>query len=66
MVKELIDLNGRLFIVGGVIKKNNKFFEINIYLFVNKVYGGNLDVLIDLFLINKEEVLLKEFDFKIR
>ncbi|PZP90148.1 MAG: superantigen-like protein [Staphylococcus capitis] len=33
---------------------------------VNKVYGGNLDASIDSFLINKEEVSLKELDFKIR
>lgn len=66
VVKELIDPNGRLSTVGGVTKKNNKSSETNTHLFVNKVYGGNLDASIDSFLINKEEVSLKELDFKIR
>ncbi len=66
MVKELIDPNGRLSTVGGVTKKNNKSSETNTHLFVNKVYGGNLDASIDSFSINKEEVSLKELDFKIR
>lgn len=30
------------------------------------MYGGNLDASIESFLINKEEVSLKELDFKIR
>ncbi|CAM3989466.1 superantigen-like protein SSL7 [Staphylococcus schweitzeri] len=66
VVQELIDPNGRLYTVGGVTKKNNKTSETNTPLFVNKVYGGNLDAAIDSFLINKEEVSLKELDFKIR
>ncbi|WZI67485.1 superantigen-like protein SSL7 [Staphylococcus aureus] len=66
VVKELIDPNGRLSTVGGVTKKNNKSSETNTHLFVNKVYGGNLDASIDSFSINKEEVSLKELDFKIR
>ncbi|UMT78537.1 superantigen-like protein SSL7 [Staphylococcus roterodami] len=66
VVQELIDPNGRLSTVGGVTKKNNQTSETKIPLFVNKVYGGNLDASIDSFLINKEEVSLKELDFKIR
>lgn len=66
VVQELIDPNGRLYTVGGVTKKNNQSSETNTPLFVNKVYGGNLDASIDSFLINKEEVSLKELDFKIR
>ncbi|MCS5350202.1 superantigen-like protein SSL7 [Staphylococcus aureus] len=66
VVQELIDPNGRLSTVGGVTKKNNQSSETNTPLLVNKVYGGNLDASIDSFLINKEEVSLKELDFKIR
>ncbi|HEI7352009.1 TPA: superantigen-like protein SSL7 [Staphylococcus aureus] len=66
VVQELIDPNGRLSTVGGVTKKNNKSSETNIHLLVNKVDGGNLDASIDSFLIQKEEVSLKELDFKIR
>ncbi|MFK3433158.1 superantigen-like protein SSL7 [Staphylococcus aureus] len=66
VVKELIDPNGRLSTVGGVTKKNNKSSETNTPLVVNKVYGGNLDASIDSFSIKKEEVSLKELDFKIR
>ncbi|HDA2583809.1 TPA: superantigen-like protein SSL7 [Staphylococcus aureus] len=66
VVKELIDPNGRLSTVGGVTKKNNKSSETNTPLVVNKVYGGDLDASIDSFSINKEEVSLKELDFKIR
>ncbi|MCG9803309.1 superantigen-like protein SSL7 [Staphylococcus argenteus] len=66
VVQELIDPNGRLSTVGGVTKKNNKTSEISTPLLVNKVDGGNLDASIDSFSINKEEVSLKELDFKIR
>nr|WP_124375188.1 superantigen-like protein SSL7 [Staphylococcus aureus] len=66
VVKELIDPNGRLSTVGGVTKKNNQSSETNIHLLVNKLDGGNLDATNDSFLINKEEVSLKELDFKIR
>ncbi|MEW7775153.1 superantigen-like protein SSL7 [Staphylococcus aureus] len=66
VVKELIDPNGRLSTVGGVTKKNNQSSETNTPLVVNKVYGGDLHASIDSFSINKEEVSLKELDFKIR
>lgn len=66
VVQELIDPNGRLYTVGGVTKKNNQSSETNTQLIVNKVDGGNLDASIDSFSINKEEVSLKELDFKIR
>ncbi|CCE58229.1 TPA: superantigen-like protein SSL7 [Staphylococcus argenteus] len=66
VVQELIDPNGRLSTVGGVTKKNNKTSETKIPLLVNKVYGGNLDASIDSFLTQKEEVSLKELDFKLR
>ena len=66
VVQELIDPNGRLSTVGGVTKKNNKTSETNTPLFVNKVNGEDLDVSIDSFLIQKEEISLKELDFKIR
>ncbi|HHO5491845.1 TPA: superantigen-like protein SSL7 [Staphylococcus aureus] len=66
VVKELIDPNGRLSTVGGVTKKNNQSSETKTTLLVNKVYGGNLDASIDSFSIKKEEVSLKELDFKIR
>ncbi|MDR7633587.1 superantigen-like protein SSL7 [Staphylococcus argenteus] len=66
VVQELIDPNGRLSTVGGVTKKNNKTSETKTHLLVNKVDGGNLDASIDSFSINKEEVSLKELDFKIR
>ncbi|HEE8934753.1 TPA: superantigen-like protein SSL7 [Staphylococcus aureus] len=66
VVKELIDPNGRLSTVGGVTKKNNQSSETNTPLVVNKVYGGDLYASIDSFSINKEEVSLKELDFKIR
>lgn len=66
VVQELIDPNGRLYTVGGVTKKNSQSSETNTQLVVNKVDGGNLDASIDSFSINKEEVSLKELDFKIR
>lgn len=66
VVKELIDPNGRLSTVGDVTKKNNQSSETNTPLVVNKVYGGDLHASIDSFSINKEEVSLKELDFKIR
>ncbi|HDI6822774.1 superantigen-like protein SSL7 [Staphylococcus aureus] len=66
VVQELIDPNGRLSTVGGVTKKNNKTSETNTPLFVNKVNGEDLDASIDSFLIQKEEISLKELDFKIR
>ncbi|CDR22292.1 superantigen-like protein SSL7 [Staphylococcus schweitzeri] len=66
VVQELIDPNGRLYTVGGVTKKNSQSSETNTRLLVNKIDGGNLDASIDSFLINKEEVSLKELDFKIR
>ncbi|HHO6605619.1 TPA: superantigen-like protein SSL7 [Staphylococcus aureus] len=66
VVQELIDPNGRLSTVGGVTKKNSQSSETKTTLLVNKVYGGNLDASIDSFSIKKEEVSLKELDFKIR
>ncbi|HHZ8999221.1 TPA: superantigen-like protein SSL7 [Staphylococcus aureus] len=66
VVQELIDPNGRLSTVVGVTKKNNKTSETNTPLFVNKVNGEDLDASIDSFLIQKEEISLKELDFKIR
>ncbi|CDR64764.1 TPA: superantigen-like protein SSL7 [Staphylococcus argenteus] len=66
VVQELIDPNGRLSTVGGVTKKNSQSSETKIPLLVNKVYGGNLDASIDSFLTQKEEVSLKELDFKLR
>ncbi|HDH6907088.1 TPA: superantigen-like protein SSL7 [Staphylococcus aureus] len=66
VVQGLIDPNGRLSTVGGVTKKNNKTSETNTPLFVNKVNGEDLDASIDSFLIQKEEISLKELDFKIR
>ncbi|MCO4427372.1 superantigen-like protein SSL7 [Staphylococcus aureus] len=66
VVQELIDPNGRLSTVGGVTKNNNKTYETNTPLFVNKVNGEDLDASIDSFLIQKEEISLKELDFKIR
>ncbi|NGG17318.1 superantigen-like protein SSL7 [Staphylococcus aureus] len=66
VVQELIDPNGRLSTVSGVTKKNNKTSETNTPLFVNKVNGEDLDASIDSFLIQKEEISLKELDFKIR
>ncbi|HCT6568145.1 TPA: superantigen-like protein SSL7 [Staphylococcus aureus] len=66
VAQELIDPNGRLSTVGGVTKKNNKTSETNTPLFVNKVNGEDLDASIDSFLIQKEEISLKELDFKIR
>lgn len=66
VVQELIDPNGRLSTVGGVTKKNNKTSETNTPLLVNKVNGEDLDASIDSFLIQKEEISLKELDFKIR
>ncbi|HEI8156215.1 TPA: superantigen-like protein SSL7 [Staphylococcus aureus] len=66
VVQELIDPNGRLSTVGGVTKKNNKTSETNTPLFVNKVNGEDLDASIGSFLIQKEEISLKELDFKIR
>ncbi len=66
VVQELIDPNGRLSTVGGVTKKNNKTSETNTPLFVNKVNGEDLDASIDSFLFQKEEISLKELDFKIR
>ncbi|MGT0298593.1 superantigen-like protein SSL7 [Staphylococcus aureus] len=66
VVKELIDPNGGL-TVGGVTKKNNQSSETNTPLVVNKVYGGDLHASIDSFwTLMKEEVSLKELDFKIR
>ncbi|HDG9391887.1 TPA: superantigen-like protein SSL7 [Staphylococcus aureus] len=66
VVQELIDPNGRLSTVGGVTKSNNKTSETKTQLVVNKVDGGNLDASIDSFLIQKEEISLKELDFKLR
>ncbi|CAC7274097.1 TPA: superantigen-like protein SSL7 [Staphylococcus aureus] len=66
VVQELIDPNGRLSTVGGVTKNNNKTSETKTQLVVNKVDGGDLHASIDSFLIQKEEISLKELDFKIR
>ena len=66
VVQELIDPNGRLSTVGGVTKNNNKTSETKTQLVVNKVDGGDLHASIDSFLIQKEEISLKELDFKLR
>ncbi|HHV8921275.1 TPA: superantigen-like protein SSL7 [Staphylococcus aureus] len=67
-VQELKDPNGRLFTVGGVTKKNVKSvfgFVSKPDLFVKKI-GQNSVSKDELFLIQKEEVSLKELDFRIR
>ncbi|ORN86032.1 superantigen-like protein SSL7 [Staphylococcus aureus] len=66
VVQELIDPNGRLSTVGGVTKNNNKTSETKTQLVVNKVDGGDLHASIDSFLIQKENISLKELDFKLR
>ncbi|MFG6128665.1 exotoxin beta-grasp domain-containing protein, partial [Staphylococcus aureus] len=66
VVQELIDPNGRLSTVGGLTKSNNKTSETKTQLVVNKVDSGNLYASIDSFLIQKEEISLKELDFKLR
>ncbi|AJP21649.1 TPA: superantigen-like protein SSL7 [Staphylococcus aureus] len=69
VVQELIDPNGRLSTVGGVTKKNVKSvfgFVSKPDLLVKKTDSPNGMSKNELFLIKKEEVSLKELDFKIR
>ncbi|HHQ6731495.1 TPA: superantigen-like protein SSL7 [Staphylococcus aureus] len=69
VVQELIDPNGRLSTVGGVTKKNVKSvfgFVSKPDLLVKKTDSSNGMSKNELFLIKKEEVSLKELDFKIR
>ncbi|HEB2281138.1 TPA: superantigen-like protein SSL7 [Staphylococcus aureus] len=69
VVQELIDPNGRLSTVGGVTKKNVKSvfgFVSKPDLLVKKTDSQNSMSKNELFLIKKEEVSLKELDFKIR
>lgn len=69
VVQELIDPNGRLSTVGGVTKKNVKSvfgFVSKPDLLVKKTDSPNGMSKNEPFLIKKEEVSLKELDFKIR
>lgn len=69
VVQELIDPNDRLSTVGGVTKKNVKSvfgFVSKPDLLVKKTDSSNGMSKNELFLIKKEEVSLKELDFKIR
>ncbi|HDJ3185217.1 TPA: superantigen-like protein SSL7 [Staphylococcus aureus] len=69
VVQELIDPNSRLSTVGGVTKKNVKSvfgFVSKPDLLVKKTDSPNGMSKNELFLIKKEEVSLKELDFKIR
>ncbi|MBO0929082.1 superantigen-like protein SSL7 [Staphylococcus sp. 30400_3112M30941] len=68
-VKELIDPNDRLSTVGGVTKKNVRSvfgFVSKPDLLVKKIDGENSISKNELFFIQKEEVSLKELDFRIR
>ncbi|HEI9372555.1 TPA: superantigen-like protein SSL8 [Staphylococcus aureus] len=68
-VPELVDLDGRIFSVSGVTKKNVRSvfgFVSNPSLQVKKVDAKNGFSINELFFIQKEEVSLKELDFKIR
>ncbi|HFE5064216.1 TPA: superantigen-like protein SSL7 [Staphylococcus aureus] len=69
VVKELIDPNGRLSTVGGVTKKNVKSIFESLRtpnLLVKKIDDKDGFSIDEFFFIQKEEVSLKELDFKIR
>ncbi|HHV8921276.1 TPA: exotoxin beta-grasp domain-containing protein [Staphylococcus aureus] len=69
VVPEGIGINGIIYSVGGVTKKNVKTvfgFVSKPKLLVKKTDGQNRDTKDELFFIQKEEVSLKELDFKIR
>ncbi|HDL9397611.1 TPA: superantigen-like protein SSL9 [Staphylococcus aureus] len=68
-VPELIDIKGGIYSVGGITKKNVRSvfgFVSNPSLQVKKVDAKNGFSVNELFFIQKEEVSLKELDFKIR
>ncbi|MCS5350204.1 superantigen-like protein [Staphylococcus aureus] len=68
-VPELIDVKGGIYSVGGVTKKNVRSvfgFVSNPKLQVKKSDAKNTVTVNELFFIQKEEVSLKELDFKIR
>ncbi|NDR16810.1 superantigen-like protein SSL9 [Staphylococcus aureus] len=68
-VPELIDIKGGIYSVGGITKKNVRSvfgFVSNPSLQVKKVDAKNGFLINELFFIQKEEVSLKELDFKIR
>ena len=66
-VPELIDIKGGIYSVGGITKKNvRSVFVSNPSLQVKKVDAKNGFSINELFFIQKEEVSLKELDFKIR
>ncbi|HEI7314042.1 TPA: superantigen-like protein SSL7 [Staphylococcus aureus] len=68
-VPELIDIKGGIYSVGGITKKNVRSvfgFVSNPSLQVKKVDAKNGFSINELFFIQKEEVSLKELDFKIR
>ncbi|GJF44950.1 superantigen-like protein SSL9 [Staphylococcus argenteus] len=68
-VPELIDVKGGIYSVGGITKKNVRSvfgFVSNPGLLVKKVDSKNGFSKNELFFIQKEEVSLKELDFKIR
>lgn len=68
-VPELIDIKGGIYSVGGITKKNVRSvfgFVSNPSLQVKKVDAKHGFSINELFFIQKEEVSLKELDFKIR
>ncbi|EML5160893.1 superantigen-like protein SSL8 [Staphylococcus aureus] len=68
-VPELVDLDGRIFSVSGITKKNVRSvfgFVSNPSLQVKKIDPKHGFSINELFFIQKEEVSLKELDFKIR
>ncbi|HCZ1119281.1 TPA: superantigen-like protein SSL9 [Staphylococcus aureus] len=68
-VPELIDIKGGIYSVGGITKKNVRSvfgFVSNPSLQVKKVDAKHGFSINELFFIEKEEVSLKELDFKIR
>ncbi len=68
-VPELIDIKGGIYSVGGITKKNVRSvfgFVSNPSLQVKKIDPKHGFSINELFFIQKEEVSLKELDFKIR
>ena len=68
-VPELVDLDGRIFSVSGVTKKNVKSIFESLRtpnLLVKKIDDKGGFSIDEFFFIQKEEVSLKELDFKIR
>ncbi|EMB4131730.1 TPA: superantigen-like protein SSL7 [Staphylococcus aureus] len=68
-VPELVDLDGRIFSVSGVTKKNVKSIFESLRtpnLLVKKIDDKDGFSIDEFFFIQKEEVSLKELDFKIR